>query len=293
MQTLSAYYQPSGRTPPIGGLVVLVGGIVAAVPLSVIYVLAVRYLPAVQLSVLLAIGFGFGIGFLTAKLVAFGKLRSPLVAGLLGLIVGLAATWLQCGFFAAFVLHGDNAPLVSLYVHFLTRPDFLWSSLSYISAHGTWTLGSNGGDPVKGVFLVIIWMVEALIITAPVMVLASRQAAKPFSETMQRWAAKARLPGRLPFFPNPKEVRARLENGDLMPLVTNEKPSLVEFARLDLYSAEGDPTCFFLSVENVREYLNKKKKKETRTTSIVKYLHLPAELAKQLQQLHSTPLSPT
>ncbi|MDE3083790.1 MAG: hypothetical protein KGJ37_01045 [Verrucomicrobiota bacterium] len=291
MQTSSAaYYQPSGKMPLAGVLMFLVGSIVAALPLSAIYVLAIRYIPFIYLNLLALAAFALGFGFITSKLAEFGKLRSPVLAGFLGFIAGLAAVWLQWAFFATFMLRIEEASFFQIYGRLLAHPASLWSVMGYISEHGTWSF-KNDEQPVTGFFLISIWIAEALCIATPPAIFTYGQAGKPFSELLQRWAKKVRLPGHLPFFQNHKAVRSQLESGDLMPLVTNEKPAAMQYAQLDLYSAEDDPSCFFLSLENVNNYLDKKGRKQRQTTSIVSYLRLPADIAKQLQELHSTPLA--
>jgi len=272
--------------PLTGVLLLLAVGAVVAAPLGVIYILAIRYIPFIYLNLLAIAAYGIGFAFVVAKLVELGRLRSPAAAGLLGCIAGLAATWLQWVFFAAFIVHDETISLVAACSHFLTHPAALGGFIQYVAGHGTWSF--KDGDPVTGVFLILIWIAETLTIVVPAALFAYGQAGKPFSELLQRWAVPVRLPGRLPFFASPAEVRARLESGDLMPLVTNEPPAGHQYARLELYSAEGDPSCFYLSVENVSESLDKKGRKQTATAAIATHLHLPAELAKQLQELHST-----
>ncbi len=285
----TACYQPSGKAPLTGVLLVLGGGIAAAVPLSIVYILAVRYIPFVYLNLLAVVGFGFGFGAIVAKLVRLGKLRSPLIGGGLGLVAGLLAAWLQWVFFAAFIAHNaDEIPLVPAYFGFLINPRALGAFARIAAEHGTWSL--KDGDPVTGVVLVIIWTVEALVIIGPAALFAGGQAAKPLSELLQRWAVGVRLPGRLPFFADPAGVRTRLEGGDLMPLVTNERPAGTRYARLDLCRADGDPACSYLSVENVTETVDKRGRRQSATTAVVTHLRVPAELARQLQELHSTAL---
>ncbi len=285
----TTYYQPSGKMPLTGVLLLLVGGCAAAVPLSVIYVLAIRYIPFVYLNLLAVAGFGIGFGLLVAKLAAVGRLRSPALAGALGLVAGCLATWLEWVFFAAFIVHnGDEVPLVPAYFGFLINPRALGAFARLAAEHGTWSM--KDGDPVKGIVLIAIWIAEALVIVVPAVIFARGQAARPFSELLQRWAISTKLPGRLPFFERPAEVRARLEGGDLMPLVTNEPPAATRYARLELCRADGDPSCSFLSVENVAESVDKRGRKQTATAAVVNNLRVPPELAQQLQELHSTAL---
>ena len=283
----SPYYQPSGRTPLTGALLLLVGAGAAAVPLGIVYVLAVRYIPIIYLNLLAVVAFGFGYAVLVARLARLGKLRAPLTATALGFVAGGVATWLQWVFFAAFIIsRGDEVPLVPAYLGFLTNPAALGAFMRAAAEHGTWSM--KDGAPVKGVVLVIIWVAESLVIVVPAAMFARGQAEKPFSEALQRWARCVKLPGRLPFFADRAATRQRLASGDLMPLVTNEPPAAMQYARLELWRAEGDPACSYLSVENVTETLDKKGRTQTTARPIVTHLRVPAELAQQLEELHTT-----
>ncbi len=283
----SPYYRPSGKTPLTGALLLLVGAAAAALPLGIVYVLAVRYIPFIYLNLLAVVGFGFGFAVLVARLARFGKVRAPLTATALGFAAGCAATWLQWVFFAAFIVHrGDEVPLIQAYLDFLTHPAALGAFMRLAAEHGTWSM--KDGAPVTGVILVLIWIVESLVIVVPAAMFARGQTEKPFSEALQQWARCDKLPGRLPFFADRAATRARLEGGDLMPLVTNEPAAGIQYAALELWRVDGDPSCSYLSVANVTVSIDKKGRTQTATNPIVTHLRVPAELAKQLEELHTT-----
>lgn len=105
------------------------------------------------------------------------------------------------------------------------HPVYVWHVVLLFNKHGTWSLES--GEPISGVFLWIIWAIEAVFIfffagSAAKIVLRS----EPFCESCGVWCGKPKRLGTLPMR-DVKELRRQLESaefGAVAPLSPNPPP---------------------------------------------------------------------
>lgn len=294
---MSPYYQPSNKMPPAGILALLAGGMIAALALALVYIYAVWYIPFVYINFILCLGFGLGLGAVLAILVRAGKLRSPGAVGTLALLVGLVAVYLEWGVFLTLLFNSESTGSgadadtstsfsFSLFADILAHPAAMWVAMQKINETGTWSL--KGSTP-SGVFLAIIWVIEAVIILGGTYLMAKAQATEPFSETSNEWATEETLPHPLTFAQDVATTRTALESGQfhhLTPHTTAE--SEAPFARLKLHSAPNDPNCRYLTLENVTTTLDKKGKPSQSTATVVQHLAISPANFQELQRRFST-----
>lgn len=299
------YYTPSNKMPPAGTLTLLAGGVAAALLLALVYVYAVWYIPFVYINFFLCLGFGLGLGAVLAMLVRMGKLRSPGAVGALALLVGLAAVYLEWGVYLTLLFNAETTGTgasadtstsfsFSLLLDILTHPSAMWLAMQQVNETGTWSL--KGSTP-SGVFLAVIWVVEAVIILGGTYLMAKAQATEPFSETSNEWADEETLPHPLTFAQDAATTRTALETGQFQHLAPHTTTEVaVPFARLKLHSAPNDPNCRYLTLENVTTTLDKKGKASQRTATVVQHLAIsPAafqELHRRFGKLPAGPALP-
>jgi hypothetical protein len=291
------YYKPSNKMPPAGILALLVGGVAAALLLALVYIYAVWYIPFVYINFLLCLGFGLGLGAVLAVLVRLGKLRSPGAVGVLALLIGLVAVYLEWGVYLTLIFNTESTGAgadadtstsfsLSLFIDIMTHPGAMWLAMQKINETGTWSLKSS---TPSGVFLGVIWVIEAIIILGGTYLMAKAQATEPFSETSNEWATEETLPHPLTFAQDAATTRTALETGQFHHLAPHTSAETeAPFARLKLHSAPNDHNCRYLTLENVTTTLDKKGKATQSTTTVVQHLAISPADFQELQRRFGT-----
>jgi hypothetical protein len=302
---MNPYYTPSNKMPAAGSLAMLAGGIVAALVLALVYTYAVWYIPFVYINFFLCLGFGLVLGAVLAMLVRAGKLRNPAAVGALALLVGLVAVYLEWGVFLTLLFNSETTGTgtaadtstsfsLKLFTDIITHPGAMWLAMRKVNETGTWSL--KGSTP-SGVFLGVIWVVEALIILGGTYLMAKAQATEPFSETSNEWATEETLAHPVAFAQDAATTRTALETGQFHHLTPHTGTGTEDpFARLKLHSAPNDHTCRYLTLENVTTTLDKKGKPSQSTATVVQHLAIsPAtfeELRRRFGQLPASQPAP-
>ena len=295
--SLTPYYQPSGRAPAAGTVLFLVGGVAVAWILGIVYTYVLGFVPSVYVSVLGTFGFGVGIGLVCRWAVKVGKLRSPSGVTTFAVLVTVVGLWLHWAFFCAFIFNRfdpKDCPLGEGYAIFLQSPAAIGAAMSILLEEGHFSVGSSS-DNITGVVLAIVWIIEAAIIFAAVVILARAQAKVPFSEACDCWAHDEKLPGELPFVVDVPGMKNALEYGDISRLMVNageHAPAAANCAQITLHAVEEDPDCRFLSLVNVTVTVDKKGKEQRKNQSVVQYLRLSAEKYQTLRTAFGTQHQP-
>ncbi|GAB3635297.1 hypothetical protein GCM10027422_08870 [Hymenobacter arcticus] len=294
---MSPYYQPSNKMPPAGILALLAGGVAAALVLALVYIYAVWYIPFVYINFILCLGFGLLLGAALALLVRLGKLRSPGAVGGLALLVGFVAVYLEWSVYLTLLLNSETTGTgkeadtstsfsASLFADVITHPAAMWSAMRQVNETGTWSL--KGSTP-SGLFLGVIWVIEAVMILGGVYLMARAQATEPFSETSNEWADEETLPHPIGYAQDIETTRTALESGQFHHLTPHTSAVAEDpFARLSLHSAPNDPNCRYLSLHNVTTTLDKKGKASQSTATVVQHLAISPTAFQELHRRFGT-----
>lgn len=296
---MNYYYQPSGRFSVPGVLLMLVGGLLAAVPLAFAYVYAIWYIPLIYVNFLVTLGFGLGLGWVLKRLVKLGKIRNPKLVGWLSFGVGVWAWYVQwCVYLTLLAGAGETESFGSRasITHTSFEPEFFLGALGSpvavlgmlpkIAENGTWSIFGVG---VSGIFLYLIWLIEFGAITLFSTTVPLDQASTPFSETALEWAEKTTLPQSAAPFYDPAATRTALEAANwqhLQLLPADAEPA--PFGRLHVYQSPKDPDCCYLSLENVTIERDKNGKPSEKTTDVVQYLRLSPVTCQELHARFGT-----
>ncbi len=280
------YYRHSGKAPAVGVLGMFVAGIVTAVGGAFLYIHLIELIPLIYFNFLIMIAYGALIGGAVALACKMGKVRNGLVCTLTGLIVACLALYVEWSYFLAIKLpevQGESQGTMELFRHFLTNPGDSWDMMNAFNAVGLWTIKTS---VVKGVFLWVVWALEAVGIVVAAVAVSRLYADEPYSETDNRWMDEENFDAHLAAVAEPKSFSAALERGDYTPLFGLGVSSAGEsFSRVRLYTSPGDADAW-LTVIGVKMVQKKKgKDPEEVKEDICKLVHMPAQKAKELAAL--------
>lgn len=237
----------------------LIWGILGGGALSFLYAPAAIHIPFIFLNLLVWILFAALAGIGVMASVKACKVRNPGVAALLGGIVGLCTLYIQWAVYCAF-LFGFS---FDLFFTFLTHPALLVDAMTSIAEHGTWSIGrftSAHSQNVSGIFLWIVWLVEAAgIILFPVFI-SKNIASALFSESQNRWLDKdAQTTEREAYKGSAQDLKAQLLNKNFSSLM-ELTPSATSGAKTKIkICSSGSPNENYLSVSFSKPAPTKKK----------------------------------
>ncbi len=194
-------YQPSGKLNPLV-LTFSIGAGVAMIGLGFIYQKLLSWIPFIYLNALLMIGYAFAGNFAMQFAVKKGKCRNPMVAKLLGLAVGVVAILSTHRFAYQFTLN-EAIPEIMAEEPGVTeeeiRAEITFERYVEVRVDEGWSIGKGGrsGLPIKGVFVYIVWLIEAGVVAAGTYLGANKMAQVPFIEAGDCWADQSEIVVRL------------------------------------------------------------------------------------------------
>jgi hypothetical protein len=273
-------YRHSGQAP-IGGLVIsMIGTIVCSLILGVVYAFAVSWIPVVQLSLLATLGFGAAIGGIAGIGARVGKIRNSAVIPFFSVIGAVLGLWMAWVFDAKARFGISEFPL-------LINPAMLLGYLKQFHEVGFWSMGKDG-HAVSGIFLLIIWATEALVIIGLSFVVARTIVGSlPFCETCEAWTSRIEAFVR---FKLPEDIAGlfqQFSEGDLSslnklePCVGDQHGSI----KLDVCRCATCEDSSYLTLNAVQVSTNKNGETAVQLVPVVLNGKLSSDEMKQLQTL--------
>lgn len=209
---MASYYKHSGKFAPQGPILGLLGGIIVSVPAALLYDYALFTVPYMKLRFVLPIIFGLLLGGVCGGMMCLGKVRSKVLAGIVGFAsssIGLYLSWQIWIRVICVNRHvGCSAGLL--------RPLEAWKAIVATNLQGTWTF--TGGKPTHGVALWFVWAGEALmILVLGAFIAVAAVQSRPFCERCNRWCKRQ---FRLYIAPelSPEDLKTQLESGQISKL---------------------------------------------------------------------------
>jgi len=262
-------YRHSGKFGLAGPVLAVVAAGALGFPLGLAYSYLLRWIPFIYINLLATFGYGAAFGWVTSRVLKSNHVRSPTVAALTGLAVGLIALYLEWSGHLHVLF--DDAPWFFL-------PDEIWRSLPFLYEHGSWGLRSGGN--ITGIPLAIVWLGEAGIIVGIAVVLPYTFVKDtPYCEKTKCWLDEEKKINTLETIADPAQVAA-LKAGDLMP-ITAAKPKTEgasAFTRLLLKRSEKCPVFCTLRVQNVTVSIDRKGNLKEKVNDLTQDLIIPASM---------------
>ncbi|ANQ47459.1 hypothetical protein MY04_0076 [Flammeovirga sp. MY04] len=284
-------YQPSGKFSPISLIFFFLVSFTVLPILGLIYAYSIWYIPIIYLNFLLAILFGAATGYvINFVVVGKGKIRNIYIAKFFGVLGALVAMYFHWIIWADLVINAgeyygsdslgvtlSNIDINQVY-SLLINPLVLFDLISEINVTGTWSLGTV---PANGLFLIIIWLIEAGLIIVPSFMLSSRKASMPFCEMGNDWFKETKLP-EYEYFEDPYIILEKILNKQTdfiseLVFVDNKKQ---HHSVIKLYTSDYDEN--YLTLENKTAYLDRDNNIKLDTIIIVQHLKVEKSIVNKL-----------
>jgi hypothetical protein len=282
------YYKHSGKFSLGGAIYALVVGSAIMCFCAFVYAYIILYSPLVYINLLVTLGFGAIVGYACATLLKRKKVRSDAVAvGIAFLVTSVAYYYSWVAWIWALLRRNEGEiPGFADFIFLLFQPWLVWNMLGEINAQGVWTIGRSGKDPVSGIALTLVWLVEAAIIYG-LALFASYNAMdeEPFCETCEEWGKKKERVVEA-VATDLAAYRQRIEAKDFKYLEAAGAPTAdhLEFQRIDVFSCEKCGVFHTLDSTQVKVKIESGKRKEE-TKQTVHHLILTAGEADALRKL--------
>jgi hypothetical protein len=284
-------YKPSGRFGAMA-IPLLIVGIVAAVALAFVYQLLLHLIPFIYISFLITLGLGFACGIAGGMIVHAGKVRNALFAGAIGIVLAMSALGAKYYFQYQRFLSETRAQLKQLALPEDERAEFenAVAEIGFVDhlqarADIGWEIGRNGGLPIQGVFVYLIWLIEAGIVGYYAFSLPSSRAREPYSEKLDAWADEVEHVMTLPITSEEMvtKIKAATSVDELLKIPIPETDESHQFAVYSVNSIQGEELeDAYLSVGLVTLSINSKGEQEQKELPLVKYAILSSEQRRQL-----------
>lgn len=230
---MASYYRHSGKFGVDGLVFGLLAGMLLAIPAAFLYDYGIVEIDSAKLRILCPMGFGSLIGAVCGSAMYWTKVRSVVVAGIVGAAASFFALYLS---WVAWVLHllYPTRWLFNLTLPAL-HPRGLWQLMVAINAKGTWSY--EHGQSTTGGSLWLIWVLEALFVVGfGALVAVSLIKRLPFCERCNAWANKRLSLYISPSLP-PGQIKQEVESQDVsllekLPVGEKKKPHF----RVDLHT---------------------------------------------------------
>ena len=194
-------YKPSGRCGFLAIPLIFIA-VGAAIPLAFVYQLVLNFIPIIYVNFLATMGIGYALGRVGMFVVQSGKVRNLIVAGVLAVALVFSALGAKFFFqYRAFLDEVTTSVMESNKIESSHRQevkDQLATEITFVKhlqirTDNGWNLGRGGqnGAPVNGVFVYLVWMIEAGVVLYFCVPKTYASAGMPFSEKLNAWASEA------------------------------------------------------------------------------------------------------
>ena len=270
-------YQHSGKAPLVSVLLSVAAGLIVALVGAFLYAWSVQWIPLIFLNFLATVFYAAIVGWAVGGVARAGKVRSLTAVGLASLLCMAAGVWLYWG--ASIWAMGGREVGWNAW-----RPDVLWAFVEHLYVNGSW--GIKNGNPVTGLFLAAVWVVEIGMLLGIAWVTALACVGQPFCESCGQWTQTEK---RVAAFDaeGHEPVWQRVITDDLPAL--GEVPLLVEdkakYVRLDFAKCPNCENSNFMTLQAVHITTDNKGNVETIERKLIEHGVLTAEQSQIIRHL--------
>jgi hypothetical protein len=258
-----------------------VAGTIIAFALSWVYGYLTNYNPFIYINFIATGGFAFLTGLAIWGGASWGKVRNGTLTFILGLGVGCLA--LYCGWATWMMALINQSAEEPIPFEAAFHPVVLWDLILVINKEGAWGIGSSG-EPVTGVFLWILWGIEAIAIVGITAIFPTiNVTSTPFCEDCDCWTEEREKAA----FLEPTEedmLKGALEQGtfEVLTLLPAAPAENRDSLHIDLHTCPSCTSTNYLTVKRVTITQDSKGKDETNTNEFVQNLSIPHDVVEQV-----------
>jgi hypothetical protein len=264
-------YSHSGAVPPAGALAAIAAGIVAALVFALVYTMFIVWVPYIYVNVIATACFGGVVGLCVGWASKLGHVRNPLFVTLVAVACAAVGIYAEWGYTPS-ILIDSSIGLAGF------SPGSVLTVMGALYEQGSWSMF---GAQVKGLMLVLVWIVEWIVIVFCSVVGSHAPTGKqPYCEACRAWTITRKGVNHVAV-PRDKAVTERVIGGDLRPLgsLTKATAATPSHWRLDVASCPRCPQSHFLIVNEVTITVNDKEEQKENAEEVGPILRLaPAEL---------------
>jgi hypothetical protein len=272
------FYRKSGKVPFLGIILFFIIGGVGLTILGLIYGFVIFYIPFAQLGAFAVIGYAFAGSYVLTKAITIGKLRNPILIGLL--VFGFSIYAEYIGWIAWIATLAKDA-------RYLLEFFFPWEVLSIILELGVEGVWSLSGSTPKGAFLYLIWIVEALTVIGGITYLTIKSAAAMiFCEESNMWVTKKTLLGIFSPIADPRQIKLDVAQGNLSIFgqLSPATPNSSHFSLLEVYECEHCNNFRVLNLDDGVITQDRRGNMGSKTKPIIKNLLVSAAFLSNLKR---------
>lgn len=290
-------YKPSGKFGVMAIPAALIG-LALAVASAFVYQLGLYWIPLIYISFLLTWFYGIGLGMAGSMIVRAGKIRNVVLAVLIGLAFTVAAVGGKFYFQHRQMVSESMAALEAgpevaealtqeQIQQFVDQELTFAKHIEYRVEQG-WEIGKpgrNGGLPIKGPFVYLIWALELGIIAWSAVSMPAAAAAAPYSEKLDQWASEEEVVMTLPVTSNEMvaKIKAASTVDELMDIPIPKTDESNQFAVYRVNSIEGqEMEDAYLSVDLMTLSLDKNGEQTAETKPLVQHAVFTSQQREQL-----------
>ncbi len=284
--TENLYYRRSGKIDVLRLLIWFTGGVLASIPLALLYAAAVRYIPIIYVNALFTLGLAAGAGFLASLIAKGARSRNHGFTLLIGLAIGVISLWFAWAYWVV-LLHKDVS--VFSVPHFLKalNPSIIqYMTVEVAKMDNYLTIGKAGKTVISGYGLYTLWAVEGLVVVLGSTLIAFGLCAdKAFCERCRKWTGiiftSRRLDASIDYVTLREELEAHQFASLLGMGLANSGDTL--YIIVEVHSC-GCGETFLLSVIETVVSTDDKGKESTKRNDIVSKLYISREELEQIRE---------
>jgi hypothetical protein len=278
------YYAHSGEYSLIGMVAATVGGLVAGIALAWIYETSLYWIPLIYANLLACGAFGGAVGLCTTWILRCFKCRNTILAMGLGLLVTAVAYLASWDFWIYRLLDNQAPGQVSQYA-VATNPSAVWRMAVKVNHIGTWSM-STSSPAVKGVFLWIIWIAEAVTIFVCSLMAAKLVSDTPFCESCGNWCKKKAIGTEIRLLSREQaaEDATRIASGDFAVIAARGMCPVgdAEWIGFEVYRCENCGQTVTLTVKSA-QVVQRNGQRQTQSKNLVSKALLSPEQYEQFR----------
>jgi hypothetical protein len=291
---MTDHYQPSGKFSPVFILYFVLVSVLLFPLYGLAYAYLLWYIPIIYINFFVTLGFAFLVGLtLNVLVIKKGKVRNPILASVIGVLGGVVALYFHWASWLDLVInagetYGDthigitvsNVKLFQIY-ELAIQPNLILDLIKEVNVTGTWGIR---GATVSGIFLWVIWIIEALGVVVVASFTAMGQSQKPFCEFSNDWYEEIAHPAFNLVLDKEKLIQdiKKTDKNSFDSFAKEEDFKNQSHSIFTLYRSQTGKN--YISVENKTAKTNSKGKLEFDNDEFIRHMAIDNQLSKSLQE---------